>query len=81
VKFREITAERTGETSAQIVNARHRPARSRNGLPRKRQRHLQRPDGHPELKAFCALDEATLELLQDGDERTEAQRPRLRTGF
>jgi magnesium chelatase family protein len=65
VKFREISAERTGETSAQI----------RERVVAARQRQLQRFAGKSratcnarmgtrELKAFCALDEATLELLK-----------------
>src|SRR5713226_2930357 len=65
VKFREITAERTGETSAQIrervVAARRRQqerfAGKRNVTGNARM-------GTRELKAFCALDEATLELLK-----------------
>jgi len=65
VKFREITAERTGETSAQIrervVTARRcqqeRFAGKRNVTCNARM-------GTRDLKAFCALDEATLELLK-----------------
>src|SRR5437868_2473572 len=65
VKFREITAERTGETSAQIrervVTARRRQqerfAGKRNVICNARM-------GTRDLKAFCALDEATLELLK-----------------
>jgi magnesium chelatase family protein len=65
VKFREITSERTGESSAQI--------RSRVVAARQRQhtRFKDRPKvtcnarmGSRELKAYCALDEATLELLK-----------------
>jgi magnesium chelatase family protein len=65
VKFREITSERTGEMSSQI--------RDRVISARKRQqdRFKARPKitcnarmGSRELKAHCALDEATLELLK-----------------
>src|SRR2546425_6553629 len=65
VKFREITAERTGETSTQI---RERVVAARR---RQQERFKERPKvtcnarmGTKELKAFCALDEATLELLK-----------------
>ena len=65
VKFREITSERTGEPSAQI-RARVVAARLRQ-----QQRFAARPRitcnarmGAKELKTFCALDEATLELLK-----------------
>jgi magnesium chelatase family protein len=65
VKFRDITAERTGETSAQI--------RARVVVARQRQQ--QRYAGKPrltcnarmtsrDLKTWCALDETTLELLK-----------------
>ena len=65
VKFREITSEQTGEASAQI--------RERVIAARQRQhaRFTGRPGlvcnarmGSRELKAHCALDEATLELLK-----------------
>jgi magnesium chelatase family protein len=65
VKFREITSESTGEMSSQI--------RDRVISARKRQqdRFKARPKitcnarmGSRELKAHCALDEATLELLK-----------------
>lgn len=65
VKFREITSERTGEASAQI--------RDRVVAARQRQqaRFKDRPKitcnarmGSRELKAYCALDEATMELLK-----------------
>jgi magnesium chelatase family protein len=65
VKFREITSERTGEMSSQI--------RDRVISARKRQqdRFKSKPKitcnarmGSRELKAHCALDEATLELLK-----------------
>ncbi len=65
VKFREITAERTGEPSAQI--------RARVIAARRRQQERFRARarvtcnarmGTRELKAFCALDEPTLEMLK-----------------
>ncbi len=65
VKFREISSERTGESSADI--------RARVVAARRRQqeRFKHRPQvvcnahmGPRELKQFCALDEATLELLK-----------------
>ncbi len=65
VKFREITSERTGETSAQI--------RERVVAARKRQqeRFKTKPRvtcnarmGTRELKQHCALDEPTMELLK-----------------
>ena len=65
VKFGEITAERTGETSAQIrgrvVTARRRQQERFAG---KRSVTCNARMGTKELKAFCALDEATLELLK-----------------
>ena len=65
VKFREITAERTGETSAQIrervVTARRRQQERFAG---KRSVTCNARMGTRELKAFCALDESTLELLK-----------------
>jgi len=65
VKFREITAERTGETSAQIrervVTARRRQQERFAG---KRNVTCNARMGTRELKASCALDEATLELLR-----------------
>ena len=65
VKFREITAERTGETSAQIrervVAARRRQQERFAG---KRSVTCNARMGTRDLKAFCALDEATLELLK-----------------
>jgi magnesium chelatase family protein len=66
VKFREISGDRTGETSAQI--------RARVIAARKRQhaRFKDKPKitcnarmGPKELKAFCELDEATKELLKN----------------
>jgi magnesium chelatase family protein len=65
VKFREITSERTGEMSAQI--------RARVVAARQRQhaRFKDKPKitcnarmGSRELKSYCALDEATMELLK-----------------
>jgi magnesium chelatase family protein len=65
VKFRDITAERTGEASADI--------RARVVAARRRQqeRFKHRPQvvcnahmGPREIKQYCALDEATLELLK-----------------
>ena len=65
VKFREIAGDRTGETSGQI----------RQRVVAARQRQQTRFTGNPkitcnarmgpkELKGFCALDEATKELLR-----------------
>jgi magnesium chelatase family protein len=54
VKFREIAGDRPGETSAQI--------RVRVVAARQRQ-HARM--GSRELKQFCALDEATKEMLQN----------------
>jgi magnesium chelatase family protein len=65
VKFRELSAERTGETSAQIrervVAARQRQHERFRGRP-----HLScnAHMGPRELKRYCPLDEATLELLK-----------------
>ncbi len=64
-KCREITAERTGETSAlireRVVVARRRQQERFAG---KRNVTCNARMGTRELKAFCALDEATLELLK-----------------
>jgi len=66
VKFREIAGDRTGETSTQI--------RERVVTARQRQhaRFADKPKitcnarmGTRELKQFCALDEATKELLRN----------------
>src|SRR5581483_11691163 len=65
VKFRDMTGERTGETSAQI----------RERVMAARRRQQKRFAGRPkitcnarmdtkELKAHCAIDDATLELLK-----------------
>lgn len=76
VKFREITSERTGEDSAQI---RERVIVARG---RQQQRFKDKPKitcnarmGSRELKAYCELDEATLELLKFamGDLRLSAR--------
>ena len=65
VKFREITSERTGEASAQI--------RERVIAARRRQqaRFKEKPKitcnarmGSRELKSYCALDAATMDLLK-----------------
>ena len=65
VKFREITAERTGETSAQIrervVTARRRQQERFAG---KRNVTCNARMGSRELKSFCPLDAATVELLK-----------------
>jgi magnesium chelatase family protein len=65
VKFREMAGERSGEASAQI---RERVVTARR---RQHQRFRDRPKitcnarmGSRELKRYCALDEATLELLK-----------------
>jgi magnesium chelatase family protein len=66
VKFREISGERTGETSAQI---RERVVASRQ---RQLKRYAHKPKitcnarlGPKELKEFCALDDETKELLKN----------------
>jgi len=65
VKFREITAERTGETSAQIrervVAARRRQQERFQG---RKSITCNARMGSKELKQHCALDEPTLELLK-----------------
>src|SRR5438876_7542895 len=65
VKFREITSERTGEMSVQI---RERVVSARS---RQQQRFSSKPKitcnarmGSRELKSFCPLDAATVELLK-----------------
>jgi magnesium chelatase family protein len=65
VKFREITSERTGEMSSQI---RDRVIAARQ---RQQDRFKHKPKitcnarmGSRELKAYCELDEATIELLK-----------------
>jgi len=65
VKFREITAERTGEASAQIrerVVAARRQQQER--FAAKKNITCNARMGSKELKAYCALDEPTLELLK-----------------
>jgi len=65
VKFREIAAERTGETSAQIrervVHARRRQQERFAG---RKSTTCNARMSTKELKAYCALDESTLELLK-----------------
>ena len=65
VKFREISSERTGETSAQIrervVAARQRQQKRFTG---KSKITCNARMGTKELKAHCAIDAATLELLK-----------------
>jgi magnesium chelatase family protein len=65
VKFREITSEQAGETSARI---RERVVSARR---RQQERFKEKPKitcnarmGSKELKAYCALDEPTMELLK-----------------
>jgi magnesium chelatase family protein len=66
VKFREIAGDRTGETSSQI---RERVVAARQ---RQHERFKNKPKitcnarmGPKELKEFCALDDATKELLKN----------------
>lgn len=66
VKFREMTGDRVGETSAQI---RERVMASR-GIQQKRFAHKPKITCNArmatkEIKEFCALDEATKELLKN----------------
>jgi magnesium chelatase family protein len=65
VQFRDITSERNGEASAQI---RQRVIGARR---RQQERFKERPKitcnarmGSRDLKAYCALDESTIELLK-----------------
>src|SRR3954466_14200410 len=64
VKFREMTSEKTGETSAEIrervICARKRQLKRLTGTKITCNARL----GSRELKNFCALDEATKELLK-----------------
>jgi len=64
VKFREMTATRLGESSASIrqrvVEARKRQLARFKG----RRTNCNARMGPRELKAFCAIDESTLELLK-----------------
>ncbi len=63
VKFRDITSEQTGESSAQIrdrvIVARRRQQERFGG-----KRSCNARMGTRELKAYCALDEPTMELLK-----------------
>ncbi|SPE52205.1 conserved hypothetical protein [Verrucomicrobia bacterium] len=65
VKFREISAERTGETSAQIrervVAARRRQQERFKGRPKVNSNARM---GSRELKQYCALDETAKGLVQ-----------------
>jgi magnesium chelatase family protein len=65
VKFQEITAERTGETSQQIrervVSARRR---QQARFAERKSTTCNARMTSKELKAYCALDESTLELLK-----------------
>ena len=65
VKFREITAERTGEASTQI-RARVVAARRRqqDRFAGKRNLTCNARMGSKELKTSCSIDESTLELLK-----------------
>jgi magnesium chelatase family protein len=65
VKFREISSERTGEDSA-TIRARVIAARQRQQerFAHKRSITCNARMGPRELKSFCALDEATKELLK-----------------
>src|SRR6266699_105619 len=62
--FREITAERTGETSAQIRERVVAARRQQERFAGKRNVTCNARMGTRDLKAFCAVDEATLELLK-----------------
>jgi magnesium chelatase family protein len=65
VKFRDISAERTGEDSAtirgRVVDARKR---QQERFAHKRTITCNARMGPRELKSYCALDEATKELLK-----------------
>jgi magnesium chelatase family protein len=65
VKFREMTSEKTGETSAEIrqriIAAR---ARQQQRFAGKARVTCNARMGTKELKAWCALDDATLDLLK-----------------
>jgi magnesium chelatase family protein len=65
VKFREISSERTGEDSA-TIRGRVVAARTRQQarFAKKRAVTCNARMGPRELKSFCALDEATKELLK-----------------
>ena len=79
VKFREITSEHVGETSSQI--------RARVIAARQRQlaRFAQRPRvscnarmGSKDIKAFCRLDDASMELIKTAMTDMNFERARLR---
>jgi len=59
VKFREIAGDRTGDTSAQIRQRQHARFADKPKIT------CNARMGTRELKQFCALDEATKELLQN----------------
>jgi magnesium chelatase family protein len=65
VQFRDITSDRTGEPSAQIrervITARRRQQERFKSKPRIT---CNARMGSRELKAYCVLDEATMELLK-----------------
>src|SRR5690349_15166651 len=65
VKFREISAERTGESSSvireRVLAARHRQQARFAGKARIT---CNARMGSKEIRAYCALDESTLELLK-----------------
>src|SRR5271169_3310661 len=65
VKFREISGDKTGETSAEILN-RVVAARKRQLERFRGRKHItcNARMGSKELKEFCALDNATKELLK-----------------
>src|SRR5216117_2388378 len=82
VKFREITVERTGETSAQIrERVRCRKAPPTRTLRRQAQCDLQRPYGHPGFEGLLRSGRSDAGTSQDGDERTQAQPPRHSVSF
>jgi magnesium chelatase family protein len=64
VKFRDMSAERTGETSAQI-RERVVAARQRQHERFRGRKHIacNARMGTKELKQFCAIDESTKQLL------------------
>ena len=82
VKFREISGDKTGETSAQI---RERVIAARK-IQQKRFAHKPKITcnariGPKELKEFCALDDANKRVVENGDDGIEFQRARLRPDF
>ena len=82
VKFREMTGEQTGETSAQIRDACHRrAAASARAVRGQAENHLQRADGLARTEIILRTrrgDEGTAEVRDDG---FEFKRPRLRPHF